>query len=163
MYRRKQSTTKEPDSAEHAYNYAVFLLGLRLRTEGEIRSKMKLRGYTDSAITTTVERLKDNKYVDDAQFAAVLLENFKLYKTYGYFLVKKKMREKLLPKDIIEQHMAEHFLLEDEIAIARRYLKKEGWEGGELDFRERQKLSARLAGRGFRLDAIQGAFSGEDA
>ena len=46
----KQSKTKEPENEQKAYEYAVFLLSLQLRTVGEIREKMEKRGYPPAII-----------------------------------------------------------------------------------------------------------------
>jgi regulatory protein len=163
MYaKRRPSKLQEPDSVEHGYNYALFLLGLRLRTEGEIAQKMKERGYTERVIADVTNQLKTNAYIDDARYAEVLIDNYKQYKTYGYFMIKKKMIEKRLTRELIESSLDEFLPVSDELKIARRYLDKEGLEvTGKIDYPTRQKIAYKLNSRGFRSSVISNIFSGE--
>ena len=167
MFKAKNKT-KEPENADKAYEYAVFLLSLRLRTEGEIREKMSGRGYVEDVIESTIKKLLEQKYLDDKRFAEVFLENLKLYKNFGFYGIQKKFMEKKLPKEIISSALAEGLTVEDEIKIAKRILKKEGFEvktrsdDGENSYRtfdeesgkEKQKLAQKLRARGFRSEVI---------
>jgi regulatory protein len=144
---------KDPSSKEHGYEYALFLLSLRLRTEGEMREKMKGRGYIPEVIEEVVERLLHLKYIDDRRYAEIYLDNFKRFKTYGQFFIKQKMYLKKLPKEVVEEVLAENLTLEDEIGIAERYLAKVFpqfmTDKESLDYEEKQKIAHKLAGRGF--------------
>jgi regulatory protein len=154
MYRfSKKSKTKEPESPEHAYNYVLFLLNLRLRTEGELRYKMRERGYTEDVINSTIEQLLQKKYIDDERFAEILTENLKKYKNHGYYQIKKKLMGKRLSEKTILETLEKHFTLEDERAVAVRFLKKEKTVPS-VSFQARQKLAARLKARGFRNQII---------
>ncbi|OXM84744.1 regulatory protein RecX [Paenibacillus rigui] len=57
---------------QRAYLYAVRLLGSRLRSEHELWNRLKQKGYDPVLATTTVERLKQEQYVNDAVFAEQL-------------------------------------------------------------------------------------------
>jgi len=164
----KQSKTKEPQNAEKAYEYAVFLLSLKLRTVGEVLKKMADRGYTQAVIEKTVDELKSRKYLDDDRYAEIYLENLKTYRNFGFYGIKKKLMEKKLPMDLVEMLLAESLSLEEEQKIARRLLKKEGFEVqaksaeedahyrtyDEESSKEKTKLSNRLRARGFRGEVI---------
>src|ERR1700690_2671159 len=115
----KPSKTKEPNNANKAYEYAVFLLSLQLRTVGEIREKMEKRGYAPAIIENVLGQLHDQKYLDDERYAEVFLDNLKQYKNLGYFGIKKKFMVKKLPGDLIEKVLTEGLSLADELAIAK--------------------------------------------
>lgn len=121
---KKQSKTKEPENSAKAYEYAVFLLSLKLRTIGEVLSKMQSRGYGEVIIADVVERLKDQHYLDDQRYAEIFLENLKAYKNLGYYGIKKKFMEKKLPAQIIESVLADGYSVVDEIKVAKRFLNK---------------------------------------
>jgi regulatory protein len=151
MYKRS-SKTKKPDSPEHGFEYAMFLLNLRLRTEGEIRSKMTERGYHASVIDSVITRLYEFKYLDDTRFGELLIDNYKKYKYYGYFQIKKKLMEKRLPSPDIERMLEEFFPIEDELQIAQRFLDKEKLS---LESREDKARAARkLQAKGFRSSVV---------
>lgn len=165
---KPKNKTKEPENINKAYEYAVFLLSLKLRTVGEVLKKMADRGYGEIVIAEVVDRLKDQHYLDDQRYAEIFLENLKAYKNLGYYGIKKKFMEKKLPASLIESVLADGYSVADEIKIAQRLLKKEGFElkiksadddvqyttFNEDASKQKQKLANRLKSRGFRSDVI---------
>lgn len=166
----KPSKTKEPDNVDKAYDYAVFLLSLQLRTIGEVLHKMQKRGYSEKVIGEVVERLKGRHYLDDRRYAEIFLENLKAYRNFGYYGIKKKMMEKRLPLELIESVLEESLPKAEELKIGKRLLAKEGYsikdkeeseiqyssygEGQSEEQRQKQKMANRLKNRGFRGDVI---------
>jgi len=165
---KPQQKTKEPQNLEKAYEYAVFLLSLKLRTVGEIREKMTGRGYVADVTEKVIRQLCDQKYLDDKRYAEVFLENLKTYKLFGFYGIKKKFAEKKLPKEIIEEALQEGLSLLEEIKIAQKLLKKEGFTNSakaqteENQYRtfdedankEKQKIAQKLRARGFRSEVV---------
>jgi len=133
---------------EKAYGYAVYLLGLKLRTEGELREKMRLKKYGLEVVGQVIQELLSNRYIDDQRYAEVYLENLKKYKNFGFFGVKKKLMEKRLPPSIIEGVLDGGLSEEEELKIAQRYIKN--YEIGSMKYEEKQKLAQKLRARGFR-------------
>ncbi|PIR96503.1 MAG: hypothetical protein COT92_00765 [Candidatus Doudnabacteria bacterium CG10_big_fil_rev_8_21_14_0_10_42_18] len=168
MFKRRK-LLKEPENFEKAYEYAVFLLSLRLRTTGEIEHKMKERGFAQPVIQKITRELTDRHYLDDEKYAQVFLENLKKYKTFGFYGVKKKFMEKRLPLPIISSVLEEGLPVEEEMKIAKKYCLSlsrtnlasrpgskakfaDNHQNGE--YREKQKLAQKLRARGFRSDVI---------
>ena len=143
-----------------AYDYAMFLLNIRLRTEGELRGKMREKGYKGEVVDEVMARLKDAHYVNDRRFAEVYLENLKKYKSWGYFGIKKKFMEKKLPMDIIESVLAEGMTEEEELEIGKKFLKKQnslplrGRDKGGVSREEKSTLARKLAAKGFRGSVV---------
>ncbi len=167
---KKPSKTKEPENKEKAYEYAVFLLSLQLRTVGEIREKMEKRGYPPAIIENVLGQLHQQKYLDDERYVEVFLDNLKQYKNLGYFGIKKKFLMKKLPPALIEKILDEGLSKEEELKIAKRYLKKEGVVASaspdadatdntyntfnEEQSKQKQKTAQKLKSRGFRGEVI---------
>lgn len=141
---------------EKAYAYALFLLGIKLRTEGEIREKLKAKSYKLEAVDKVINQLKENGYINDENYAEVYLENLKKYKSWGYFGIKKKLMEKKLPREIIENVLAEGVTEEEELEIAKKFLKKQnslplrGRDKGGVSREQKVGLARKLAAKGFR-------------
>ncbi len=153
----KSSKTKQPDSLEHAYNYAIFLLGLSMRTENEMRRKMTLRGYNPDIIEQTISKLYEEKLLDDHHYAEVYINSLREYRTFGFYGIKKKLLEKQLPKNDIEELLDSELPLEEEIKIAQKLLIKElGNDYKKSNFTQidKQKLARKLQAKGFRMDVI---------
>jgi regulatory protein len=151
------SKTKEPDSAEHAYNYALYLLGLSMRTEAEMRRKMTVRGYNEDIIEQVIQQLYGEKLLDDRNYVEVYIRSLKEYRTLGYYGIRKKLMEKLLPKDDIEKLLDRDFSPEEELKSGKKFMGKElkaGYKKAELTREQKQKLARKLQARGFRMDTI---------
>jgi regulatory protein len=140
------------DNLEKAYSYAVYLLGLKLRTEGEIREKLRVKNYELGIIEQVIHQLLDNHYLDDQRYAEVYLDNLKKYKTFGYYGIKKKLMEKRLPPSIIERVLSEGLSEEEELKIAKRFFKK--FDLGSMNYEEKQKAAMRLKSKGFRTQVF---------
>ncbi len=155
---KKGKPLKKPDDAEHAYDYALFLLNLSMRTERELREKMATRGYFPNIIDEVVTLLFQDRYLDDARYAESYIESMKRHKYYGSYMMKKKLYEKKVPKEIIEEKLAELLSEEDEQEIATRYVEKNFAplkEVAKYEYDEKQKVMRRLMARGFNLDVAK--------
>lgn len=155
---------------EKAYGYAIYLLSLKLRTEGELREKLKVKSKKLDNVEKVIKKLKENHYLDDQKYAEVYLENLKAYKNFGFYGIKKKLIEKRLPMEIIDQVLRDALTIADELAVAKKFMKKEKFniktkesskEGesvyqnyNEEGNKEKQKIMNRLKSRGFRIDVI---------
>lgn len=140
------------DDLEKGYSYAIYLLSLKLRTEGEIANKLKVKNYKLKVIEDVIKRLKENSYLDDQRYAEVYLDNLKKYKTFGYYGIKKKLMEKFLPSVIIESVLNEGIGEEEELKIAERLVRK--YESGIRSYEQKQKLAQKLKAKGFRVGVI---------
>jgi regulatory protein len=152
---KKSKPLKKPDDPEHAYDYALFLLNLQMRTEQEMREKMAKRGYFPEIIDEVIQKLFQDRYLDDSRYAEVYIESMKRYKYYGAFMMKKRLYEKKVPKEIIEEKLSELVTEEVEMEIATRYVEKEFGKVKEVqkfEYEEKQKVMRRLLSRGFNFD-----------
>jgi regulatory protein len=155
---KKSKALKDPGDFDHGYNYALFLLNLSMRTVAEVEEKMTKRGYVKPVVKEVINRLLEDKYLDDENYAEVFINSMKNYKTWGRFMMKKKMYERKLPKDLIEEKLEELVSEQDEIEIASRYVQKTFGDLSEvkrLAYEDKQKIVARLANRGFGFGLIK--------
>lgn len=154
---KKSKPLKDPADYDHGYQYALFLLNLSMRTVEEMREKMTRRGYTSTVINEVINNLLQEKYLNDENYAEVFINSMKNYKTWGRFMMKKKLYEKKLAKELIEQKLTELVSDADEIEIATRYLEREykSIEIRDLTYDEKQKIMRRLMSRGFGIDTAK--------
>lgn len=158
MLFKKGKPLKKPDDVDHGYDYALFMLNLRMRTESEMREKMLGRGYYPDVVDAVIQRLFEDRYLNDEHYAEVYIESMKRYKYYGSYMMKKRLYEKKVPKEIIEQKLSELLTESDEIDIATRYIEKEFGKLKDVrkfEYAEKQKVMRRLLSRGFGIDVVK--------
>ena len=154
---KKAKPLKDPDNYEHGYQYALFLLNLSMRTVGEVKEKMINRGYDSKVINLVINNLIEEKFLDDSNYAEVFINSMKNYKSWGKFMMKKKMYEKKLPKDLIEEKLEELVSEKDEREIAKRFLQRlfpDLDKIKELEYEEKQKVMRKLMSRGFGFEVV---------
>jgi regulatory protein len=142
-----------------AYEAALTSLDFSARTEDEIERSLVRRGYVAPAARAVVEKLREARLLDDAQYAARLAEGASK-KSAGIYAVRRKLRAKGIREEDAEQALMQ---LSDaqQAQAARETCAKLQRKYASLPPREaRAKLSQALARRGFSWDAIAAALEG---
>ena len=83
-------------------NSALRLLKFRARSENEIRTKLKQKGYTQEEIEETIAFLKEKGFLDDETFAYLFAYDAMTLKKYGPFRIKWELRKLGVDEYIIE-------------------------------------------------------------
>lgn len=138
------------------YEAALTMLDQAAQTSGDLRAKLTRKGYVEPAAQSTVDRLIDNKLIDDARYAERIAHG-QLNKPVGAYAVRRKLMAKRLPKEAVEAVM-EYFDSEQQAQACQEAAQKLWRKYSDLPRREaRAKLSQALARRGFGWEAISGA------
>ena len=73
------------------YYKAIEFLKVSLKTEKEVREKLKKLGFRVEDIDITVERLKKQGYIDDLKYANAFLNTKLLTTSYGRFKIRQEL------------------------------------------------------------------------
>lgn len=158
----KPSKAKDANSYDDAYKYAVRLLELQLRSEGELRAKMKQKTYTEAVINQVLESLTKASFVNDERLIESTIRGYKEYKPYGFNQIKVKLIQRRFAKSLIEQALADFFTPQDELSVAQKLVEKlQGRVKGDTEQVIKQKLIQRLQSHGFRSKVLFKALKGE--
>lgn len=142
----------QKDAAEVGFQKAIRLLDYKPRTEQEIRTKLKQKGFEAEQIEPIVQRLVSSHLVQDEQYAASWIENRNQFRPSGQRVLRYELWQKGINEDIIERALVSS---ENEMALARRAAQKMTRRLANLDWQEyRKKLGAFLARRGFTYDTV---------
>ena len=123
---------------------------VQVRTELEIRRKLKDGYYPQEAIDYAVDFLKRYRFVDDENYGRNYIS------TYGDKKSRKQLEFELQNKGLDREEidrLLEECQVSEEQQIAK-FLKKKGYEKDITQPKERAKLAAALARKGFSYDAI---------
>ncbi len=120
----------------------------------ELARKLKLKGFAAEEIGLAIEKLKQERYLNDEDTAESYLNSLINNKTFGYYGIKAKLHQKGFEHALVERLLEENFPLEKEEALAKKYLSKSRKTG--------QKAMAGLKSRGFRSQVISRVTSFDD-
>lgn len=140
-------------------NCAVGLLSRRDHSVGELRRKMRERGYQSSEIETAIERVIDLGYQDDGRFAMSFVR-FRSQRGLGPQRLRSELRERQVHNDLIQQALNQTEL--DFFEACRELRLRKFGEDLPTDFKQRAKVQRYLAYRGFNMDMIRYALSSDD-
>lgn len=135
------------------YSAALRYLEFRDRSEQEIRSHL-LPKYKDSSVVVerTIERLKQNRLLDDRSFARFWVSGRIAHKPESRSLI----RRELLQKGISENIANEAVDKIDDAACAYKAGLKKGWLMKDLDYPTfARRLGAFLSRRGYNMEIVR--------
>lgn len=89
------------EEQECANNYGLRLLNFKMRTEQEIRRRMKEKEYTEDVIDITIEYLYYLNYLDDEEYARKFIKDKSNLKNMGKERIKRELYAKGIDKEII--------------------------------------------------------------
>ena len=153
------------------YLRVLKFLNFRPRSEKEIRDylKKKIEKFPDSdssVIDLIVHKLKQQKFLNDAEFAKMWIRSRTEYKPKGERFIRMELKQKGIDKELIDVAFSEYDKdqqrvqaegrSETSLAIAILDRKRRKYE--HMEVRERfNKAGSMLARRGFDLDSIKAA------
>lgn len=142
---------KNDDAIEQAYQKSLHFLSFRARSEQEIRHYLQKKDADENTIAAVIDRLRQQHYLDDSDFARQWVESRTRSKPKGKRALRHELRQKGISDAAIEQATSEI----DETNLAWRAAQKARYRWKALDTSvRRQKISAFLARRGFSYDVI---------
>jgi regulatory protein len=148
---RQVAALQARDTDESAYQHALRFLGIRDRSEAELRTYLRRRKLPDDVLERTLARLREHQHADDARFASAWVENRSTFRPRGRRALTWELRQKGVSAEVVDTALADL----DETALAyqagikkARQLVSAPWQ----DFRLR--VSAYLARRGFEPSIV---------
>ncbi|MDD4899465.1 MAG: regulatory protein RecX [Candidatus Omnitrophica bacterium] len=140
--------------SEKARQYAFLLLKYRLRSESELRFRLKRKNFSPGIIDSTIEFLKGKAFLDDEVFAKAWISS-RLQKPFGFRRLRQELKLKGVGNKVIEAQIqqAKKDFPEEEIilSLAKEKLKK--YKGVEPQ-KARQRVYGFLVRRGFCVEKI---------
>lgn len=130
-----------------AYEQAIKYLAIRSHTVFELQTKLARKKYHKSEIDQAIADLIEKKYVNDRDFAQAFAQNLIKYKTFGYYGVKMKLKQRGISDELAEEVLSQEMDFETERKIAQRAVGKSGKT-------DKLKLMQMLQRKGFRLSAL---------
>lgn len=140
--------------AQKAITYSVLLLKYRLRSESELRERLRKKKFPAELIDAAIAFLRDKKYIDDGVFARQWFAS-RMQQSCGIRRIKQELKAKGVDAQVIEQ--AHHDAGEYSEAEAARGLVKKRLRvlAGTRPDTIKQRLYGYLMRRGFGADIIE--------
>jgi len=115
----------------------------------ELRLKGQKREYETAEIEETLKLLQSQNLVNDTRLTEFLIEKYT--KTRGFYWIQQKLKQRYLPKELIEKHLLEQNLEEIDLSFLKSKLERKykitDWQN--LDIKVKNKVLGYLSRNGF--------------
>ena len=149
----------ETEERTKAYNYAVSLLARAPKSEKQLRLKMQDKGYDLQFIDNAVNKLKEQRYLDDEKFSEMLINSKINISKDGKLKIKEALYNKGIDRQIINEKL-DSVSDEEELNRAIMLGNKKLESIKETDTRKKiVKLSNFLINKGFEFGTVKKAVS----
>ncbi len=136
-----------------AYQKADRFIGFKMRTEKEVRDKLKEDEYSPDIIERVIASMLKYKYIDDEAFSLMYAKDCRKLKKWGPQRIKSELFKKGVNENIIDKALSE-LNIEDTDQIIEGLLEKR-IKNTPIDLKEKQRHFNFLLRRGFNAEDIK--------
>jgi regulatory protein len=155
---KKPRAPSDPDSPKAAYFRALRWLTARELSEAQVRDRLEERGYTTAAILPAIQRLKNERTLDDLRAATAVARTEAKVRRHGPRRVMGKLIAMHIDRDMAKEVVRDLFGETDEEELLEAALDRRlrGKPERLKDPAERRKVLSYLVRQGFSASAASG-------
>lgn len=148
------TTLEYEGEVQQGYIKAINYISYRPRSTFEVKQYLLRKQVAEQSIADILNRLTEQRYLDDAQFAQKWIENRQLLKPKGKYALQAELKEKGIAADIIQDALSTLDMdrqMEQAEETARkkmRQIRDKEWKDARL------KLMRFLSYKGYEMDII---------
>lgn len=132
---------------------ALNIISYSMKTERELRQKLRDKKYSDAAIEHAIQKAKKYGFIDDSSYVTSYIQSKAMPNGWGeqkiISMLLKKGVDMQLVKDKIAECYSEEDMEDNAMNVARKYYAK---LKGEDSRKNKQKLYGHLISKGFKYD-----------
>lgn len=143
------------DNFEKYYKKALFFLSFRPRSEKELRDYLKKKKADDLTSEKIISSLRENKFLDDLEFAKWFKEQRTILKPKATRIIKMELKQKGISQDLMDEVFAND--TNSDFEKAKKLAEKRINRYSKLEDKRKiyEKLGRYLASKGFNYDTIK--------
>jgi len=130
------------------YDKALKFLKIRPHHSAELSRKLTMRGFKRDEIASVIQKLQEEKLIDNEQFAQLYLDELLRLKSFGFYGLKSKLMSRGIASNDAEKLLKQNLSVEKELEIAQKLLDR------ERNY-DKLKFAAKLQRKGFRTEVIR--------
>ena len=155
--RAKRSGAPKVYTEAELYDYAVGALSRRMRTVAELKRMMRARAAhqpdCDVLVEAVTARLKEQRYLNDSQYAACYSASRRDNEKFGRMRVVQELKARGVHPRVIETSVGESYAGVDEMKLLREFAERKRLKQPK-DQKEAARLFRSMARAGFSSSAI---------
>ncbi|HDP67871.1 MAG TPA: hypothetical protein ENN20_05140 [Candidatus Marinimicrobia bacterium] len=153
---RQIEIIKSHEEFERAKELALKYLALRMRSDFELKSYLKRKGFPAVVVRRVLFYCHELRYLDDRKYAEMLVRDMCHINRYGRYKMVAQLRKRGISPEIIRQVLSELIDESEQKRIALKLATKK-LASLQNDEKSREKLYRYLKQRGFSYSVISDA------
>ncbi|QPA31372.1 recombination regulator RecX [Thermaerobacillus caldiproteolyticus] len=142
------------DEVQKAYHTALYFLSYRMRSEKEIIDYLKKKGIAEAVIRDVLHKLRENRYVNDREFAYAYVRTQKQTTTKGPVVIRSELEKFGIAEEWVEESL-QLFTFEEQLEVARKLYEKAKKQQKKLSSQQwKQHVRQLLHRKGFSQNVI---------
>ena len=153
--RAKINRLQSAEAEVQARELALHFLSYRMRTEKEVRDKLRQKGIQGACVQKIVQRLKRMGLLNDREFAREFARSKVRRGFLGERAMRQELRKKGVAQNLLEKVITEVYAENDPVSLARALVNKR--KGRYMDLEEKQyrkKMQDLLLRKGYDWEVI---------
>lgn len=151
----------QEEEVNKAYLHGIHYLSYGMRSQKEMVEYLQKKEYSGSAIGEAIQKLKQERYLDDGAFAKAYVLTKRNTTSKGPLIIKQELIQKGIKGKELEMGMHE-FSFEQQMDKATEWVKKKAKQSLRHSKREQElRLKNQLRTKGFGQDIIEKVFRDE--
>lgn len=147
------------EDVQRAYQQAVRYLGYRMRSTGEMEVYLRRKDFTDPCISSVIQRLTDENWLDDLEFAQQFVQSRIRSSNKGPFLIEQELVQKGVASHFIKEALKQ-YSIDQQIEKGKKIVEKRLKRKSNHSFqRQKEQAQAALHRNGFSKEVIQQVMS----
>ncbi|ETP68958.1 recombinase RecA [Planococcus glaciei] len=143
------------DEVRKAYNKALNYLGFRMRSEDEVRTKLKEKEFGNAVIDEAIKKLYTHKFLDDQAFSEALLRTQINSGKKGPRAIQQEMQKKGIDKQM-QEDVLNSYSEEEQLEIAKELAAKiAAKEKMKTPSQIKQKINDSLMRKGYSYTLVK--------
>jgi regulatory protein len=141
------------------YTSALNYISYRMRSVKEVKTYLLEKGYSTTAVSESIQKLKEEHYLDDLAYALAYVRTRKSLTLKGPAVIRQELIQKGISDAILEQAL-DQFGEEEQVELASKLAQKKlkSWQGRSRQ-EQRQKIGQVLLQKGFSNRIISQVFN----
>ncbi len=151
---REIETITEFESFHRSYVQAIHYLSYRMRSKREIKSYLRKKDVESSVIDEIINRLVQEKYINDQEFANAFVRDRMNHSSKGPILIINELKDKGVAVEIAHEAVKQYGY-EQQVETALKWAEKQRKRKSNHSYnKQNEQLKLKLTQKGFQSDVI---------
>ncbi|MGG1516791.1 RecX family transcriptional regulator [Paenibacillus oryzisoli] len=154
LFQEQLQAIMQDEERNLGYVKALHMVGRRPHSLAEVKRKLKVKGFEPDIVSWVADKLIEQNYINDEQYAKMLTDHRVVSQKKGRNLIRQELQQKGIHKDVVKETIGS-INPEDEYAAAFKIAQTKWKQTSGKTLDRKRKTAAFLMRRGYMGTLVQ--------